>query len=243
MASKILPKKGKGDSIHSGVKAALSLIPVVGGSIAEIFNSLIVPPIAKRKEEWMQHVASALEYLEAKNTGFIAELIKNDEFSSLLISTSIHAYKTHLKEKHNMLKNALINSTKNDVEFELKQVYVNFVDQLTLPHIEILKILDDFEDRIINENKIQRIYDILIEGNIDPIVPQMTKMEITTFRFLVKDLEAKGLLFISKDLRDLENQVYESTYIVSESTEKDKLPFIRLTNFGKSFLHFIKENF
>ena len=71
----------------------------------------------------------------------------------------------------------------------------------------------------------------------------LKQMEITTFRFLLKDLKSKGLLFIIYDISEIENKVAKSSFLLTEESGNNQLPFIGVTNFGNSFLIFIgKEN-
>ncbi len=233
-----IPKGNNYDIAHTGAKAALNIIPIVGGTVAEIFNAIITPPLEKRRQEWMESVVAALQKLESDRSNLVTHLINDDEFATLLISASINAFKTHLTEKHKRLKNGLIHSIDSKIPFDIKQVYLNFVDELTLPHLEVLKFINDFEDKIKSVNEYQKILDILIQS-VDQSYQIVTNLEVSTFRFLIKDLDSKGLVFISNDMQDIKNQVFESTLLSIEENENVDLPFIRVTQFGKEFLEFI----
>jgi len=52
-----LPKPMSGDALHTFVKAGLSAIPIVGGPAAELFAYVVVPPLTKRRDEWLQLIA------------------------------------------------------------------------------------------------------------------------------------------------------------------------------------------
>lgn len=237
-----VPENDKLDYLHVSVKAILSSVPTVGGVASELFNTLITSPIERRRKEWMESVTSALMKLESNQSGWLETIKKDEEFNSLLITASISAFKTHLKEKRKGLKNCLFNSINSNSSFETKQLYMRFVDELTIPHLQVLEFLVQFEDRITSVDEYQKIYNILIEGTTDPSVPRMERIEVSVFRFLLKDLEAKGLIYISSDMRDIKNQVYESVTLVSEEVEDNKLPFIKATEFGKDFLTILKSN-
>lgn len=45
-----IPDESSHDKIHSGAKALINLIPIAGGSLAEIFNALIQPPNRKKEK-------------------------------------------------------------------------------------------------------------------------------------------------------------------------------------------------
>lgn len=237
-----VPKNDKSDYVHVSVKAILSLVPTIGGVASELFNILVTSPIEKRRQEWMESITASLLKLESKQSGWLETIKKDEEFHSLLITASISAFRTHLKEKREGLRNCLFNSIRSNASFEIKQLYMRFVDELTIPHLQILQFLIQFEDRITLVDEYQKVYNILIEGTTDPSVPRMERIEVSAFRFLLKDLEAKGLVYISSDMRDIKNQVYESVTLVSEDVEDSKLPFIKATEFGKDFLILLQSN-
>jgi hypothetical protein len=141
-----------------------------------------------------------------------------------------------------MLKNGVVNSLNSEITFDIKQVYLNFIDTLTLHHLEVLKFISEFEDRIKTVNEYQKIYDIMTQDTIDQDIPRLTKMEITTFRFLLKDLEAKGLVYISDDMGDIEHIVHGNSSISMNFEDMEELPFIRITEFGGNFLKFVIDN-
>ncbi len=151
-----------------------------------------------------------------------------------MITASTNAYKTHLKEKHKQLKNGLLNSISSNLEFDIKEVYLNLVSELTLKHIELLIYIRDNAELIKSINEYQKIYDIIYSEND-------VNIEITEFRFLLKVIEGKGLIFISDDMREIQDEVYEATYLSAGDGEGLELPFIKITNFGTNFLSFIMD--
>ena len=63
-----IPKSTKTDHLHTMVRAGLGMLPVVGNPAAELFNSIITPPIEKRRDEWRQ-----LEMAVEKKASLAAE--------------------------------------------------------------------------------------------------------------------------------------------------------------------------
>ena len=61
-----VPKSAATDKAHAAAKAVLSLIPYAGGPAVELFQSIVQPPLEKRRTEWMERVAEQLEELRAK---------------------------------------------------------------------------------------------------------------------------------------------------------------------------------
>lgn len=51
------PEETSLDNVYRNVKILLSAIPGIGGSAAELFSSIIVPPISKRRDEWIESIA------------------------------------------------------------------------------------------------------------------------------------------------------------------------------------------
>ena len=81
-----VPKSGPEDKAHTAVKAIISLIPGIGGAAAEIFSKVLVPPLSKRRAEWMESVADALRELESKVGDFkIENLADNQMFITALM--------------------------------------------------------------------------------------------------------------------------------------------------------------
>jgi len=232
-----VPKENYKDKLHTSAKALINLIPVVGGTATEVFNALIVPPIEKRRMKWMDFIGSELKRLEENQTGFIDKLVKSEEFVSLLISASQNAFKTHLEEKHKQLRNALFNSIDSKIGFDIKQVFINFIDELSITHIAVLKFIDNSEDKIKNMNEYELIYSI---WNQEKTKIFENEIEIEVFRYMLKDLEIKGLIYMSDDMVDVKNQVYISDYLTTEDNENGELPFIKMSSFGRTFISFIE---
>ncbi len=79
-----IPSKEKADYIHDATKASLNVIPVVGGALASIFETVFSSPIDKRKEEWLKRSAQTVDELCSKVEGLTPEkLSKDQEFISI----------------------------------------------------------------------------------------------------------------------------------------------------------------
>ena len=84
-----LPKATAGDAAHTIAKAGLSAIPVIGGPAAELFSTVIIPPLTRRREAWLQSLADGLEALEKKVDGFsVQSLANNEEFVTMVVEAS-----------------------------------------------------------------------------------------------------------------------------------------------------------
>jgi hypothetical protein len=105
-----LPQAGVGDWGHTTAKAVLSAIPIAGGPLSEFFSALLVPPLTKRREEWLQSIADRLKALEGKVEGFSIEALKDNEmFVTVFMHATQIAIRNHQREKIEALRNAVIN--------------------------------------------------------------------------------------------------------------------------------------
>lgn len=230
-----IPKENAQDKVLSGIKAIVNIIPL-GGSVVEIFNAVITPPIEKRRQKWMQEVVALLKSLESKQSGSVDSLSNDEEFLSLLLSTSMNAYKTHLEEKHRMFKNILQKSIANEqLLFDIKQIFVNFVDELSISHIRILKFISENVEDIKIYNEFVEIYNVWKSNKFFSM-----NIDLITFRYMLKDLESKGLIIISSDMQEIANQVYESSNLVVDEKKDNGLPFISVSKLGYSFLSYVE---
>lgn len=241
MTSLKVPKKAPSDIAYSVGKAILNLIPG-GGAVAEIFSAFISSPIESRRDIWMQELVNAFERLETQQEGIIQKLLNDEEFKTLLINASIYASKTHLAEKINRLKNALLNSINSPFSFDIQQIYLQFIDELTPSHVMILKFIDRNENYLQYANEYEKVYSIMKKMSDDISEQFFLNVEITSFRFLVTDLESKGLLFISSEMRDIKNGLVAGSYLATGINKNDTNLHIQATPFGKNFLLFIESD-
>lgn len=139
------PKPGVKDAAHTAGKVVFSLIPGIGGAAAEIFSTVIVPPLTKRRDEWIESIANGLKELEEKDEGFkIEELANNDMFITTVMHASQVAIRNHQEEKLEALKNAVLNAASpNAPEEDIQLMFLHFIDTLTPWHIRILTFFED----------------------------------------------------------------------------------------------------
>src|SRR5436309_15760455 len=117
-----------GDTVHVVVKAGLSAIPVLGGPAAEIFAHIIVPPLTKRRDEWLQSIAEGLTALERRVDKFSFDsLATNDAFVTMLMEASQIAIRNHAKVKREALRNAVLNAALESPDELLQSILLNFL--------------------------------------------------------------------------------------------------------------------
>src|SRR5262249_18333093 len=134
-----------GDHLHTAVRAGLAAIPGVGGPAAELFNALIAPPLARRRDAWLNGLARGLRQLEEKVAGFGVEKLKDDPaFVSEVVEASQAAVRTHDEEKLDALRNAVLNIAASTApEENLQPMLIALCDTLTPWHLRVLRFLDD----------------------------------------------------------------------------------------------------
>lgn len=134
-------KPAVGDVTHAAVSAAIQLVPVVGGLGADLFKSVVAPPLSKRQDKLLIMVAEGLVALRDQRANFDIEKLSEDEgFISTTITHALHVgLRTHQEEKLAALRNAVLNSAlPNAPDDDLQLMFVNLIDRFTSWHLEIL---------------------------------------------------------------------------------------------------------
>lgn len=139
-----LPKSSNLDYAHAVTRASLSAIPVIGGPLTELFQSIVQPPLEKRRNEWTEEVTKRLIDLENQGVLQLEDLKDNQEFVSGVTQITQIALRTHIEEKLEALRNALLNIAQGSAPDEVKQqIFLNHIERLTSLHIQLLKVFQD----------------------------------------------------------------------------------------------------
>jgi len=184
-----------GDKVHRVVRAGLGLLPVGSGAAVELFNSLVAPPLERRKNKWMVDVTEALQRLESERQVDLSEIFDDEEFISTLIEASSIALKNHENEKLSALKSTVINAASGEApEYSKREMYLRYVNELTVWHLKILSLFNDpkgWGDR----NNV--VFPSLYAGGrthiLDHAYPEL-KNEHDFYDQLWKDLYTRGLV-------------------------------------------------
>ena len=137
----------KRDKAYTAIKAAIALIPGVGGSIAELLPMIIAPPLEKRRNQWLSDIAKNLKSLEEKVDEFrIEDLSQNEIFITVVMHATQVAIRSHQQEKLKALRNVVLNAAMPKAPEDDKQLmFLNFIDEFTSYHLRILHFFDDPE--------------------------------------------------------------------------------------------------
>ena len=221
-----IPSATKYDRVHTASKVLLSFIPYGSGSAAEIFNAIIVPPLSKRRDEWIQSIAERLIAVEEVVEGFkIENLSENEIFITVLTNASQSAIRNHQHEKLQALRNAAINSAiSTTIAEDIQLMFISFIDSFTVWHIKLLIFLDNPEDW---GKKYGIKYPDWSMGGLSTIIeftfPELKAMKEFT-RQVVKDLYNRGLI---------------GTDSIGTTMTRHGMFESRTTVFGKQFVSFI----
>jgi hypothetical protein len=141
-----IPTHSVGDVAHTLARAGLAALPYYGGSAAELFNAIIIPPLTKRKDEWVQSIGIGLMEVERKIDDFsLDNLSKNEDFITIVMHATSVAIRNHQEEKLRALRNAVINSSlpNNALDEDLQIMFINIIDFLTPSHLLVLSRVND----------------------------------------------------------------------------------------------------
>ena len=134
------PDTSGGDAAHIVAKAALSVIPVIGGPAVELFQLLVQAPIERRRTEWMEEVGQRIQRLEAEGLR-LADLQNNEQFVSAVLHTTQIAIRTHHHEKIAALQAALVNIARGHAPEEAKQyMFFAFIESTSPLQLQILNL-------------------------------------------------------------------------------------------------------
>ena len=133
------PEPSTSDAAHAVARSGLGTIPIAGTAAVELLNALVTPPLERRRQQWMESIGEGLRRLEDKRNVDLEALRDNDQFIDIAMQASQAAIRTAQEEKLQALRNALLNSAlPNPPEETLQQMFINFIDTLSVWHIRLL---------------------------------------------------------------------------------------------------------
>jgi hypothetical protein len=228
------PKADKYDRTHAAAKAVLSAIPVLGGALSELVNQIITPSLEKRRDAWIESIASKL--IELDRT--LQSLHDNDSFITAIMYASQIAIRTHEEEKLEALRNSVLNSAlPTRPEDDSIHIFLNMVDILTPTHLRILNFLDSPENSLSEHHLKVRNLSYIPELSIRTLVamafPKYNKNN-TFIDHVINELLHHGLIFEKN--YNLPKKVQQLVGVGRINSELFK-PYT--TTFGKQFIQFI----
>ncbi len=191
-----VPQPTGWDHAHLVIKAALSAVPVVGSPAAELFAAIIAPPLARRRDAWLQSLAEGLATLRDKVAGFRAEaLADNEAFISATMQASRAALQTHHQEKLDALRNALLNIAIGRAPDEDQQaIFLGYIETLSTWHLRILKFFQE-PLRFAREHDARTDYSVAGSPSqpLEEVFPELRGRR-EFYEQIVRDLHTRGLM-------------------------------------------------
>ena len=218
-------RRTRSDAAHTGIKLALSTLPLAG----EIFALLIAAPASKRRDAFLITLYEALKKLEEKYEGFSIEtLTENEVFQTTVIQAVQAAVRTHSKEKHEALKNAVLNSAISKTPDENRQaMFIRLCDELTETHIHLLKFFDsELSPSIDLDDSVWRMNMALSElgEQIEAHYPYLAN-QFSFYIEVINDLHKQGLIVNLMPSKDMLTSI--SHHPISSTFAKEFLDFIK----------------
>lgn len=227
-----LPKTSFGDKTHATIRGLLSAIPYAGGVAAELFSTLVGPPLERRRQKWMNEVADGLRKLEKKQSIKLEDLQSNETFITILMQASQAAMRSHQKEKIEALRNAVLNTALGiNISQDFQILFTRYIDELTPSHLLVLNFFANYESELSNAKS----YEYLFEEFTTKKAVNITRDE---FKPLCQDLIARVLLRVSESIEDFEGLSKPDVVWANSPGEGPKL---MVTDMGKELLQFVRE--
>lgn len=223
-----LPKKlTPGDAVHNIARAVISAVPVAGGPLQVMFETIFSAPLEKRKEKWMQELARAVMELQQTVDGLTPEkLAENEAFITTAIQATSIAIRSHQQSKLDALRNAIINSARfSSIDEDEQAEFIHLIDRFTPSHLRLLGLLNDPRGWIAkNGCPVPSDGFTSVWRVIALCMPKMIDRE-DTINNLVRDLQTGGII--------------QQTLIVREEIEGSGALEPRTTAYGRRFVNFI----
>jgi hypothetical protein len=219
----------KGDHAHTGVRALISAIPIVGSPFEIIFSKYYPSPIDKRRDNLLQSVYEGLEKLKQKYQDITPEsLAKNDVFVTVLLNAISVAIRNHQKEKVEALRNAILNTAiRIDIDENMQMILLRYIDILTPLHLKMLALLENPKGYM---EKVGRPFpsDIIstgLDAMIQHAIPELHRKR-EDVRIVFQDLYNNGLINTSPNSLGGTMSVSDSGIFAQRTTDMARV-FLR----------------
>lgn len=210
-----VPTSGAVDHLKVAAEVGVSLVPVVGGSLAITLGAVIPSTLERRRRKWENWVDSALSELVEHNLD--AETLAEDErFVTAVVHTTRIAVGTHIEEKLRLLAGCLTSVALDPPTDFLTDRFLRWVDELSIEHFEELA-LHDYPAP--DERSIERIH-ALADGRIDRTVRLLAEQDLVREGLLNKEEPDRGAAFSPKlSITPLGKQLLDFVRIMTDDDE------------------------
>lgn len=208
-----------GEAFEIISKTALSLIPVGGPLITSVWDSIKAGALQQRMDKWKIEIEERLSSLQMT----IEELGSNENFTTAIMKGTETALKTNDEFKRKYLANAVKNAAIMPMDESVLIIYMNWIDELTAWHIQILNYFRD-------PSKYSDANGYTMGSALEPLYRAFLGMSSNKVLVekIVEDMQVNGLLS-------------KGSYIHTSMTPTGMMAS-RTTELGNGFLDFIIES-
>jgi hypothetical protein len=180
--------------LNKGIRAGVGALPVIGSSLTEFLAFVVGDPAQERRDDFMRETLERVLELEGRFERLESEALRsNEQFQATFIQATRLSTQAASKEKRKLLQNAILNSAILDIEENLRQILMLFLERITPLHAAVLSLF--LHDPASNE-RVQQILKQISEGNLSRVlevaIPELNANRPLAER-IVSDLDAMGL--------------------------------------------------
>ncbi len=133
-----LSKRELADHGRTAIIAAISGIPVVGGSLSSLLSDYLPDRKAKRVLEFIADLSVRIRSVE---TRIDPAYVQSEEFTHLFESVFLRVLREYRRERLDALKAFLINAcTNQSINSDAKEYFLQLIDRMEVIHMLILSL-------------------------------------------------------------------------------------------------------
>ena len=218
----------KDDLAHAAARGTLSMVPFVGGPLAEAYNLLFAAPNERRQAAAIEEMLDAIVVLQEAVEGLSLEKLSEDEsFISTLHRATRAMAATHQDAKRDALRNAVLNVALGVAPDEDQvSIFIDAIEALTPSHLRLLAFLDD-PDAWFRDGSLVR--------------PNSTMGGLSNILELAIPELAGRREFYDQLGKDLYDRGFTTTVGFHTTVAASSLYVRRTSNVGRQFLSFISQ--
>ncbi len=204
-----LPQPDDADNVRSALEKIVEQVPL-GPAAVYILSQFLVPAQQRRLEDWLKELADDFEAEQRTNAAFRTEHAFQDEaFITAVMQATRFAVSTHQREKHLLLRNALLNiATGRAPGEDMQHIYLRLIDELTPSHVKILNFLWRGNSRIAAANGGTLPQHKTFQEIFDQLEPDFQR-EHQLVQQVLSDLRSRGLATLQSMSHSFPQQVIQ----------------------------------
>lgn len=133
--------RAAGGELVDAALTATTGVPGLGDALSTYLGGLFPSIKERRADAWLGHLRSAVNWL-LRHALTIDDIRDNDQFHDIVCEATEAARRTHLEEKRQALRNAIVNAPLPGAPSQVKQhMFVRLVDELDVHHLLLLGLM------------------------------------------------------------------------------------------------------